>query len=256
MDCLLLGSDEIWNMNKPAFQNPLLYGIGINSVRKIGYAVSVGNVTAKKMSSFPELLRGIEALDAVLYRDMHTQETLHALQLHAEAGICDPTIQVDIWKYMKKPEEVLLPEYDYIAVYSYYIDDTRKSQIQRFAKEHELKIVAVSLPLDWCDFYLNCSPLEFGAVLSKAKYVFTSTFHGTIFASLYHMRFVSLPALPKVADVLFLLGLEDHILPENADYYTLNEMLEHDYCFEEMEKRLEQLRAESYDCYEKFVKGW
>lgn len=255
LDVLLLGSDEIWNVNQPAFQNPYLYGDGIKSDKKIAYAVSLGNATVDKMKLFPHLIDKIKLLNAVFYRDERTQSVLADCGVEVNERVCDPTIQIDIKKYMKSIDEVDLPDAPYIAVYSYIVTKEHKSWIQRFARENNLKTLAVSLPQEWCDAYMNCSPLEFGAVLEKAKYVYTTTFHGTIFSALYHKNFVATAILPKVSDVLQLLGLEKHSIPENCSYDTFSHLLKCEYCFEEMEKILFKLRGESYRIYEKAVRG-
>ncbi len=254
LDCLLMGSDEIWNVNQPAFQNPLLYGIGIEAKRKCAYAISTGNATSEKFASFPQLVNAVREMDGILPRDENTRQVMETNGIVVQERICDPTIQVDIRKYMKSIEEVKLPKEDYIAVYSYGLDEKYIQMVRAFAERHRLKTVAVSLPQGWCDEYINCSPLEFGAVLSKANYVFTSTFHGTIFSALYHTKFVSLPAQPKVGDVLKLLRLEDHVLPANADMKLFCDMLEKEYCFNAMEERIKELRQQSFELYEKYMK--
>ena len=254
LDALLLGSDEIWNVNQPSFQNPYMYGIGIKADKKAGYAISVGNATSDKILSFENLTKGIAELDYIICRDGYTNDVLTDCGFNITDRICDPTIQVDIRKYMTKAENVLLPKEDYILVYSYVVDDETKEFIKKFAKENNLKIVAVSLPQSFSDVFLNCSPLEFGAALSKAKYVYTSTFHGTIFSALYHTKFISKASLPKVKDVLKLLEIEERALPENADYDTFSNILKQDYNFDAMEEKILKLRKESFEIYEKYIK--
>ncbi len=254
LDRILLGSDEIWNVNKPAFQNPYMYGMNLKADKKITYAISIGNATKEQLLQFPHLNSGISKLDGIIYRDVYTSDVLTDMGFKTTARICDPTLQVDIRKYMKQEQEVELPEEKYIAVYSYSVDKTTRQWIERFAKENGLKIVAVSLPQKWCDFYSNCSPLEFGAVLKNASFVYTNTFHGTIFSCLYHTNFVSLANLPKIKDVLSLLGLEKHSLPDDVDYETFSNMLKCQRDYNDMEERLANWRKESFDLYEKFVK--
>lgn len=254
LDCILIGSDELWNIQKPAFQNPYLYGIGLKAKKKLGYAISVGGATKEELLPFENLREGIRELDGILCRDDHTIKMLQEFGIESSAKIADPTIQSDIRKYMKAATEVKLPDEPYIGVYSYNIDNTTKEWIKRFAKENGLKIAAISLPIDWADEFINCSPLEFGVALGKASYIYTNTFHGTIFSSLYHTRFVSLAELPKIKDVLDLLGLADHALPENADYETFSKMLKRDYDFSTMEENIRCWRDKSSDLYEQSVK--
>lgn len=255
LDVLLLGSDEIWNTRRPAFQNPLLYGIGISAKHKYGYAISVGDMPINGWDKYPELIDGIRKLDGILIRDEHTREALEHYQVPVAVRICDPTLQVDIRKYMKPESEVQIPRGDYIAVYSYCVNEKTKQVIKAFAKKNNLKTVAVSLQQDWCDEYANCSPLEFGAVLCGAKYVYTSTFHGTIFSALYHTKFVVAPSGPKVFDVLELLGLSDLIVQEDFSLEQFSEKMLQNRDYKAVEKRIVQVREESKDFYQEYIKA-
>lgn len=255
LDAILLGSDEIWNMNQPAFVNPLMYGIGFDVEKKSAYAISVGNVPVEQFCKYTKLLNGIKNLDGILVRDEYTREVLGQCGIQANERICDPTLQVDIRKYMKPKSEFLLPEDKYMIVYSYGINEKFQSVIKQFAKEKGLKTVAVSLHQHWCDEYFNCSPLEFGAVLENAEYVFTTTFHGTIFSSLYHKKFVSLPASQKVGDVLNLLGLKECEISQDIGYDEFCEKINLDHDYDAMESGIEKLRAESSALYMKYVHG-
>ena len=254
-DALLLGSDEIWNMNQPAFQNPKFYGIGIHAEKKIAYAISVGNVTAETFAGHTHLLDGIKKIDHIIVRDNYTEDVLKMNGFSVDAHICDPTLQIDICKYMKSDAQVKLPEGPYMVVYSYSLEKEQIDWVKRYAKENGLRLVAVSLPQNWCDEYYNCSPLEFGAILKNATCVFTSTFHGTIFSILYHTRFVSMPIMPKVREVLILLGADDRLLMANMGYEAFAALLDTKKNFVTVDQKINSLRKESQKLYQQYVKG-
>ena len=253
-DVLLLGSDEIWNSNQPAFLNPYLYGHGINAEKKLGYAVSLGNMDIENFKKHPKLLSYIKELDFVLARDNRTKNILEENNVSVNDIICDPTLQVDIRKYMIK-SNVNIPKDKYIAVYSYSVDNSMKKIICEFARKQGLKIVSVSLMLDWCDEYINCSPLEFGEILKNAEYVYTSTFHGTIFSALYHAKFISQCRMPKIKEVLGVLGLEYRGIDDACSLTRFENIIESEFDEEKFEARLKALRIKSFKLYEKFVKG-
>lgn len=254
LDVLLLGSDEIWNVNQPAFQNSYFYGINIPAQRKYAYAISVGNVENEKWEKFPDLVSGIQQLDGILVRDSYTKEILQKNRIFVDEKICDPTIQVDIRKYMKKVEDVRVPKGDYFAVYSYAVDEHTADILKQFAEKYKLKLVAISLYQSWCDEYVNCSPLDFGAILEKAKYVYTTTFHGTIFSALYHKNFVVNPFSQKVVDVINLLELNNYTLPSSFDVYDLENLLLFDRNYDKTEKIIFDLRSKSSEIYKKYIK--
>lgn len=253
LDVLLLGSDEIWNVNQPAFQNPLLYGIGIPATKKYGYAISVGNALSDKFESYPQLIKGIADLDSIWVRDYHTKEILQHYNIDTTGKICDPTLQVDIRKYMKPLEKVKVPNEDYIVVYSYSVDENMKHIIKQFAANNKLKTVAVSLPQPWCDEYLNCSPLEFGMVLDKAKYVYTTTFHGTIFSMLYHSKVAVHPVNFKVKEVLKLLGRENAAIEEKVSYEQFEKIINKEIDYSTVEEEISKMKVDSSNIYKNIV---
>lgn len=255
LDAILLGSDEIWNVNQPAFQNPILYGEHLEARRKVAYAISCGNATAAQLQKYPDLVNAIRGLDAIVIRDGHTAEQLAALQIPVAGRVCDPTIQADIRRYMSQKIQADTQTAPYIAIYAYSMSGETRAEIQKFAKVNGLKTVAVSLPQEWCDSYVNCSPLEFGTVLEGAKYVFTSTFHGTIFAALYHTNFVVDAKLPKVRDVLNLLGLERRTIGEPVIQEALSAKYSEEIDYQEFEERLASIREDSKKWYQYCVYG-
>lgn len=255
LDVLLLGSDEIWNVNQPAFQNPYLYGLNIPANRKYAYAVSVGNVEENKLADFPNLVAGMKSLDGILVRDSYTKRVLQNNQVTINEKICDPTLQVDIRKYMKNAEDVCVPSGNYLAVYSYYADDRTVDVIMKFAHKYRLKLVAVSLYQSWCDEYVNCSPLEFGAILQSAKYVYTTTFHGTIFSALYHTNFAVRPFSQKVVDVIQQLDLEDYTLADSFTVDNLEKILFAERDYGETERIIARFRNDSSRVYKQYVQN-
>lgn len=255
LDVLLLGSDEIWNVNQPAFQNPYLYGLNIPANKKYAYAVSVGNIEKDKLGEYPKLVAGIQTLDGILARDNYTKQILQNYQVIVNEKICDPTLQVDIRKYMKSVAEVCIPKGDYLAVYSYYVDEQTADVVSKFARKYGLKLVAVSLYQPWCDEYVNCSPLEFGAILQSAKYIYTTTFHGTIFSTLYHTNFAVKPFSQKVIDVIQLLGLERYTLTSSFVIGDLEKTLFGERDYGRTERIISQLRKDSSELYKQYVKN-
>lgn len=251
LDAIILGSDEIWNSNHPAFRNPLLYGAGIKAKKKYAYAISAGNMELENWQKYPELIRSIKALDVIVPRDIRTAELLEAHGITTQAIVCDPTLQVDIKSYMTNSCE--LPDGDYMVIYAYSVNENMIRNIIRFASEHSLRTVAVSLPNDWCDEYVNCSPLEFGSVLSHAKYVYTSTFHGTIFSALYHTNFVSMNNLPKVEEVIKVMRMEDAAVCQDCGYEEFSQKLLRKRDYNKFEETIRKLKTESKIAYEKMM---
>ena len=248
LDVLLLGSDEIWNLKQHSLQSPYMYGIGLKAKKKIAYAVSVGDMDENILKQFPKYINAISHLDEIFVRDSYTEQTLRKYNISISGKLCDPTLQTDIRPEMKKNIN-LNEDSSYFMIYAYSVSDKMKEYIKKFSSENKLKIVAVSLPHSWCDIYINCSPLEFGAVLAKASYVYTSTFHGTIFSTLYHTQFIVNPVNYKIRDLVGLLGIKMFTTDNCKSYSEFCDilLLDRDYCH--IENEILKLHNESSVIY-------
>ena len=211
LDMVILGSDEIWNTTNPLFQNHIFYGKDMHPVT--AYAPSIGNASFEDMKCIPEHL--FKEMDSILVRDVHTQKFLETLNIYAPL-VCDPTILADTEIFRRPYHHHLMKKSPYLLLYAYghEIDTKMQECILNFAHKRGLLVYAVGFYISWCDGVINCSPLDFCAVLEHATCVFTSTFHGTIFSILNHKSFVSLPYSQKTTDILQRLGLLDRLISE------------------------------------------
>lgn len=208
LDLIILGSDEIWNATNPLFQQPIFYGHDMYPV--MAYAASIGNATYENMKTIPS--KYFQTIDPVLVRDAMTQKYLDSIDINSER-VCDPTLlaEPEVFRHtychrlMKKP---------YLLIYAYGHLETEdvKRSIRAFANKRGLQVISVCFPLDWCDGIINCSPMDFSAVMEHAEYVYTSTLHGTVFSIINHRPFVSLPYSIKTVDLLYSLHLSDRLI--------------------------------------------
>ena len=242
IDCLIYGSDEIWNMDNPYFKDPLFWGTNQKGISRIAYAASVGAMDEMTLNSNRDIAHGICEFEAIFARDERTQDMIGRFTRKTLPIVCDPTFLVPV-QCLQKP--VKLPKEKYLLVYSYGVDQMTEELIVRFAKEHELAIISPCFWHVWCDRVIECEPLQFGTLVQNAEYVFTSTFHGAIFAMLNHKRCAILPARSKVRDVVERMGLKQHLISSETTYEAFSRVMEQKFPDEEFENRLMEFRAES-----------
>ena len=211
LDLVILGSDEIWNINTYLFKDRIFYGEGMSPV--MAYAPSIGNATAQNLAAIPAEL--FLRMDPILVRDGRTQEFIHSLGVEAPR-VCDPAILADTAIFRRSYRHRLMKS-PYLLVYAYghEIHEQMRNHILTFARSRGLKVISVGFKLDWCDGAIICSPLDFCAVMEKAEYVVTGTFHGSIFSILNHKQFVTIPYSPKSTDLLVTLGLDNRIIDQD-----------------------------------------
>ena len=225
MDLVILGSDEIWNVCTPVFRNPMFYGEGAWTAPTAAFAVSAGRAGYEDFRQYPDIIERIKRIPEIFVRDQNTMDIVEKITGECPKLVCDPTFLVPVESMKERYEDQYLREHRYLAVYLYpgSISKENVRQIRKFARKEKLTLVSVGFCNSWCDYNVNCRPLEFPSVLEGAEAVITGTFHGTIFSVLNHKQFVSISLTPKVKDLLRQLGIEERC----ADKADLSEgMLE------------------------------
>lgn len=252
-DMVILGSDEIWNIKTPVFTNSIFYGAGMQNV--IAYAVSVGLAEEEDFAHNSFLSNAIKKIPVIFARDDKTARCVAKITGELPDVVCDPTFLLDIEQYSRPYHNQYLQEHEYLLVYTYAPDQKTQKILREFAKKYRLKLVSVCFYYDWCDYNIICSPLEFCQIIKGARYVITTTFHGTIFSILNQKRFVSVPLSQKTIDVIWRVGLENKIIQfDDLNLQILEEKLfRNDYRYHEVNKKIEQMRSHSFNLLKKNI---
>ncbi|MDO5558701.1 MAG: polysaccharide pyruvyl transferase family protein [Oscillospiraceae bacterium] len=243
LDLVVIGSDELWNLNTPVFTNEWFYGAGI-SKRKITYAVSCGNCTAEKFKGYPELTDHIKELEAVTVRDTETSDLVREITGLQTPIVCDPTFLIDPVMFDKKKFKNPFKQ-KFLLLYSYSVPVSIRQHTMRFCHENNLLCVSVCMNNPWADVNIQCSPFEFCSLLSQAEYVVTTTFHGTIFSVLNKKKFLSIPYSQKVENVLNDLSLTTQIMNENDDYEKFSFIIKSEPDYDQADSKIYKFREKS-----------
>lgn len=237
-DMIIIGSDEIWNIQNKSFTpDSRYYGLNLPTDKVISYASCVGRSNISSFENYPKLLEGIKGINTVSVRDDETELFYKELTgVTSVQRVIDPSFLID-WHSLQKS----CKEHDFILLYTYdgswgfseeYIKATKE-----FAAEKDLPLVSVGFKNDWCDKSIAASPREFLGYLNNATYVVTDTFHGTALSIQYEKQFVSMgKGKQKVESLLHELELSNRIYEGNKkisdiinndiDYKKINRIIE------------------------------
>ncbi|WP_303872066.1 Coenzyme F420 hydrogenase/dehydrogenase, beta subunit C-terminal domain [Acetobacterium wieringae] len=225
-DVYILGSDEIWNINHSVFRDTHFWGSGM--IPAISYAASIGNADKDKFHDYPAIINCLNNLSTALVRDQRTLDMVNSYSNIEAEMVCDPTMLVSIDDYGEEYYDSYFEKHECLLVYAYTaIKENEKQAILNTAKKLNLKTVACCFRHSWCDYQVQCSPLQFSDLIRKSKAIVTTTFHGTIFCLLNHANFVSITASVKTNQLLSLCGVESRgITREKVCDKALLEQLE------------------------------
>lgn len=251
---VILGSDEIWNINYEIFQNPVFYGQGFSESRVLAYAPSVGNARVEDYLKYPEIVKLIEKIDVIGVRDENSQKVIHEFVGKSPEIVCDPTLLLDIKQYDIQ-ENIDLNE-RYVLIYSYSVPDVIKCYLKKFADERGLKLVSACMYQSWCDINLTCEPLEFLSLIKNAEFVFTTTFHGSIFTFLFHKNCAIAASSKKLLDLMSWTGMMSQYVDVQMDYESFSNVLLKKNDYIEFEKSINDRREKSKKLYIQKLNQW
>ena len=234
---VVVGSDIVWNYLIHGCESPFFGAVSAD--RLISYAPSFGWAS---LSDPPprKLAECLNRFDAISVRDDNSQQIVKSLTGRDAPIVLDPTFLHDCNGDEKRPQESVL-EKPYMLVYAFDMTEEMAAQIRGFADAHDLTVIGVGYRLakSPCDrMLMGLSPFEFLWAVKHAAYIFTNTFHGSIFSIKYAKAFgVSMgPSVqPKLEPLLHRLGLMSRTLTSDTD---LGDVLEADEDFESAHAQL------------------
>ena len=174
---LIIGSDEVWNIESKTFtHHPQYFGNNIKSNKIISYAPSA-NIS--KVDTFKELNINFDKFTNISVRDENTYDIVNKISGIDPTLVCDPTLLVKEYDYMLK-KEYSVDDSNFILVYSYGLTNEEIKYVKSLAKAMNKKLYSFGTYNSWCDKSIVVDPFEFMCWLENADFVVTSTFHGTI----------------------------------------------------------------------------
>lgn len=221
-DCIVVGSDEVWNFKDSKSNAPIKFGQGLECRNIIAYAPSVGQTELD--DELPEyVINGIKEFKAISARDDLTFEIVKKVSGIGPTRVLDPTFLAQF------PKANLKVKKPYILFY--YCDklsDEKKNQIISYAKKNNLAVYgAGETDKRYTDITVNLTPFEWVEMFRNAEFVFTGTFHGAVFSILNKRQFkvylTNKSRIKKVGALLKELHISNRSMAEDF-VFDLNQM--------------------------------
>lgn len=217
-DCILVGSDEVWNFKDNKSNCRIKFGVGLNCKRLIAYAPSVGKTTVEeKLPKYVE--QGIKKFQAISVRDDLTSELIRNIIDKKPDKVLDPTFLYQFPRLKRK--ENYKP---YILFY--YCENLPPKilkQILLHAKENNLAVYgAGECDKRYTEITVNLTPFEWVEMFCNAEFVFTGTFHGVVFSILNRRPFkvylTNESRMKKVGALLKEFEIQDREIDSGFDF--------------------------------------
>lgn len=156
--------------------------------KKITFSPSIGVDDIPKENE-EEFKNYINTFDSVFLREKTSVELVKKYKSENVFSSIDPTLFIskDCWAKYEAKKEVSKEKY----VLTYFlgeIGEIEKYEIYLFAKEKNLKVVNIDNSKRFST--QSMSPDEFLRAVKDAEYIFTDSFHGSVFSFTYRKKFI------------------------------------------------------------------
>lgn len=254
VDCFVLGSDTIWNIESKFFKKnyKTFFGDFETNGKVFSYAASVGNTKLETLQKYKDIPEMIERLTEVLVRDQETYDIVKKISKKTPKLVCDPTLLLSKQEY-KLMENKRHNKNKYIFLYLF--EDLKQEHIEQltiFAKKNNLEIISGTKFLKYADKSIVNAPDTFLNHILYAEYVITDTFHGTIFSINLEKEFIVIDRnKKKVLDAIKRFNLlERKVQPNDNIIEKLTSKIQ----YKDVSRRVTEFREESKNLLEKNIR--
>lgn len=234
-DCIVFGSDQIWNPNLCGGFDPAFYGqFPKGRTKFVSYAASMGNVSLFSDKDWQDIYSRLTAFDHISVRELSLRQVLEQRFHFLVSNCVDPTFLVDSKILLSLAKDPGIR--DYIFVYNVMNDDNSEDFADRMAMKNGLKVVIGQAKPRVRRLNKNIShilvdslsPEEFLGYIKYANIVIGNSFHSIALSIVFRKDFYSLASnkSERIVDLLSHIGLSDrhvrsiekHIEVESINY--------------------------------------
>jgi len=193
---IVVGSDQIWN---PSQRDKPEYFLGFDEFKgkKVSYAAD--STTAEVSEEhLDKLKRELGDFDSISVRNEHSQKFVETVIGEKVPIVADPTL---LWDFNELGQGFMSDSEPYILVYvlGKDINGSNEKAIEKIKRVYgDLRVYAVVIPtmkFNICDYadkvFYDLGPEEWLDMIRNATFVYTDSFHGTLFSLKFHKPFLA-----------------------------------------------------------------
>jgi polysaccharide pyruvyl transferase WcaK-like protein len=221
-DCLISGSDQVWNLNTlPEFIPARFLAFGDEKAKRISYAASIEGLNYSEAQK--EMVRNyLTKFDAISLREQSAKEYIEGFSSITAQRVLDPVFLLtpDEWRKISKQPRITG---NYILCYQVQRNPRMQTVVDNLKEKTGYRIVSVcNSSIKWIKSDLtlyDVSPEEFIGLYDGASIVVSASFHGTALGVLFGKPTYGLVKKTRgnrIRELLELFGLESFCLSEDS----------------------------------------
>jgi hypothetical protein len=248
-DCLVFGSDQVWNPQITKDNYHLYFGSWVKpEALKIAYAASFGLSTWDFPQYTETVKQELNKFNAVGVRESAGVTMCSDIfNVHSEQ-VVDPTLLLTDYRQVFSKRK----KTNSLVCYIFGKDQEKLQKIRQIGSKCNLKPIL----LNDMRFRKGIKSVPFPKVatwlsyIEASEFVLTDSFHCMVFSILFNKKFIAIPAIPERAgrmkSLLSDLGLASRFFNTIDESYQSDIILE-DIDYEKVNERVKSLRGQSLD---------
>lgn len=254
----LVGSDQLWRTDSVEHGYYTLEWVP-DEIRKIAYSTSIG---VKKVPWFQveKNKQFMNRFDHIAMREQSACDLVYELTGRKVQVVLDPTLLIPGEQWLNIQQEEPLTDGKYIFCYLLGDNPDQRAFIKQVKKKTNCKIVALLHSDDYIasdEFFADeapyVGPCEFLNYIRNAEYVFTDSFHCSVFSILYKKNFFTFNRFSegakqntntRIDNLLHIVGLESRRMTKDKSVESVVSFKEN---YDGVEDKLNSLRKSSMD---------
>lgn len=248
--CIVSGSDQIWNTTIPDADDAYFLP-WVKKAKKVAYAPSFGSKKIMKYAKEPEKYkRYLLDYDFLSIREKNGQKWIEEMINKKVPVLIDPTLILSASCYDEIMANDINEKEKYIFFYCPSFNQDICKYVKKISKKYNLKVITWS-----CKSYSTRMIKRFGFELAKyenpasylyyiknAELILTTSFHGTIFATIYNKKFFTI----KNGDMY---GDDDRVITLLSQLKMIDRLIAYDF-----DKDFDYLKDIDYSDYDNQIK--
>lgn len=241
-DLIISGSDQLFNPDTTLGFDDVYFLMLPGRCIRSTYAVSLGNVRNEVFGN-QDFLNRISKIKYMSVREKDAYDYLNSMGIKTRLDV-DPTFLLgsEEWKKISRSVKINLPE-EYIVLYYIQKNEDLITAAISLAKIKNIPILYFDhdliLPINSL-FVGDQGPSGFLNIICNANYVVTSSFHATVFASIFNIELIMMlhtATGSRVRNLTDILRISDRIFTDVDDFnQRYNEKKMSSYEFIELER--------------------
>ena len=261
----LVGSDQLWRTDSVEHGYYTLEWVPDN-IRKIAYSTSIG-VKEVPWFQVEKNKRFMNRFDYIALREQSACDLVYKLTGRKVQVVLDPTLLFTGEQWMGIQQKEPLTDGKYIFCYLLGNNPEQREFIKQIKAKTGYKIVALQhlddyIPSDegFADEAPYVGPREFLNYIRNAEYVFTDSFHCSVFSILYKKNFFTFSRFAegakqstntRIDNLLHITGLEERRMTSDK---TVDNVLNFKGSFSGVDEKLNALRKSSMEYLKQALK--